>query len=90
MLLMGQTSPLYVTYAQQHDLVSMTSCHMQIQRPVDRLRKTSTAIAAGLAVIHLGMFVMMYMLMNNQLQLVSQALIGLLPVSLSSSRLLNV
>jgi hypothetical protein len=45
-------------------------CHLQIQRPIDRLRKTATAIASGLALIHLGMFVMMYMMLNQQMQLV--------------------
>jgi hypothetical protein len=43
---------------------------LQIQRPIDRLRKTATAIAAGLALVHLGMFIMIYTMLNQQMQLV--------------------
>jgi hypothetical protein len=43
---------------------------LQIQRPIDRLRKTATGIALGLAIVHLGMFVLMYSLLNQQTALV--------------------
>jgi hypothetical protein len=44
---------------------------VQIQRPFQRLRKTALGIALGLALIHLGMFIFIYMLLNNQKELVS-------------------
>jgi hypothetical protein len=43
---------------------------VQIQRPIHRLRKTATAIAASLALVHLGMFVLIYTLLNHQTALV--------------------
>jgi hypothetical protein len=44
---------------------------LQIQRPINRLRTTATAIAASLALVHLGMFVLIYTLLNQQTALVS-------------------
>jgi hypothetical protein len=49
---------------------------VQVQRPLVRLRRVATAIAASVATIHLGMFVMIYMLLNQQMQLVND--LGLL------------
>jgi hypothetical protein len=49
----------------------------QIQRPVERLRLIATLIAAALAAIHLGMFVLMFKLMGQQSDLVNNlGLIG--------------
>jgi hypothetical protein len=50
---------------------------LQIQRPVERLRLIATLIAAALAAIHLGMFVLMFKLMGQQSDLVNNlGLIG--------------
>jgi hypothetical protein len=50
---------------------SVAALPLQIQRPINRLRKAATAIAASLALVHLGMFVLIYTLLNQQTALVS-------------------
>lgn len=37
----------------------------QIQRPLLRFRKHATAVILGLAVVHLGMFALMYILLQK-------------------------
>jgi hypothetical protein len=55
----------------------LVPCLLQIQRPVERLRLIATLIAAALAAIHLGMFVLMFKLMGQQSDLVNNlGLIG--------------
>jgi hypothetical protein len=58
-----------VTLAELDKLLGSHS--LQIQRPIDRLRKTATGIAVGLALVHLGMFILMYSLLKQQTALVS-------------------
>jgi hypothetical protein len=57
--------------------VGSSNAPLQIQRPVERLRLVATLLAAALALIHLGMFVLMYELMGQQSDLVNNlGLIG--------------
>jgi hypothetical protein len=53
--------------------VRFFTLHLQVQRPLVRLRYTAMSIAGALATIHMGMFVMIYMNLNTQMQLVGNA-----------------
>lgn len=56
---------MYMTVLLYQCSLCITLPPLQIQRPMERFRKHATAVILGLAVVQLGMFILMYVLLSQ-------------------------